>query len=223
MPTFPVTPSPTPYVSQTACDNSYYPLRQGAEWKYEDGSTVTVKSVTGDMTAATAVIVTMSGDVPTYEDTVRCSSLGMIYEQRIFMPSLEHPSVYSVTEQDGVFFPSDNDVHQGFKWQYSYTETWVDWALMSSGDCMVVGEAPVEFNAVQLIAARVECSIKVVDTLIPTKGVSTRTHKSIDWYARGIGSVRQEYTQLTCTNYEGTSCMPIDSTSISNLVAFSSP
>jgi len=115
------------YVSQTACDHPYFPLREGAHWDYSyDGIPATwdVTSVTGDLEAATAtVVIETEGVGITY--TWDCGSDGIFYYQTGVFDFSELGGSFEaqLTSQTGSPLPPPEAFVPGASWTSAYTMT----------------------------------------------------------------------------------------------------
>lgn len=124
----PTEPSPVViggYVSQTACDHPYFPLREGAHWDYSyDGIPATwdVTSVSGDQTVATAtVVIAFEGGSITYNWA--CGINGIFYYQGGFFDFSEFDADVSVelTSRSGSPLPPPEAFVPGTTWTSAYT------------------------------------------------------------------------------------------------------
>jgi hypothetical protein len=115
------------YVSQTACDHPYFPLREGAHWDYSyDGIPATwdVTSVTGDLEAATAtVVIETEGVGITY--TWDCGADGIFYYQSGVFDISELGGSFEaqLTSHTGSPLPPPEAFVPGASWTSAYTMT----------------------------------------------------------------------------------------------------
>jgi len=115
------------YVSQTACDHPYFPLRAGAHWDYSyDGMPATwdVTSVSGDLSTATAtVVIATQGITITY--TWDCGADGIFYYQGGVFDFSELGGSFEtqLTAHSGSPIPPPEAFTPGASWTSAYTMT----------------------------------------------------------------------------------------------------
>lgn len=132
------TPAAGGYVSQTACDHPYFPIRQGASWTYssnEGPQTWSVTSVSGDLNSASATMeMTFPGGSINY--TWECSSSGVVSFDFGTMGFNAAPGVgeITITSNSGTILPPPDQLVPGASWSNTFTQE------------IHTGAAGVEFN-----------------------------------------------------------------------------
>ena len=197
------TAGPTGYVSQTACDHPYLPLRQGATWTYatsEGNYDWTVSAVTGDLEAATAVMdFTMDGVVITYH--WNCTGDGMVsYDFGNVAASGEGAVAdFKVTASEGTWLPPVELLVPGYTWVNNYTmETTVGGGGQSfssvtdvSQNFSVAGFASTTSEAGTFETLSVNSTGTYAATMTGLPGFTTSSTGTTQ-FAYGVGMVRQE-------------------------------
>lgn len=191
------------YVSETACDHPYFPLRAGASWTYasSDGFDYswTVSSVSGDLSSATAQ-VTMDFDGGSLAFEWTCDSQGVLFYQlgAVTADDLGAVASFEITSSSGAPLPSAEILESGASWNNNYTMSYE------------VGAAG--FSTAFTSTVQESHSAGVPDTLstalgefeaIPVSGNATSTTSSdfgnftvswsnTCWYGYGVGLLRCE-------------------------------
>jgi hypothetical protein len=186
-PTVTALPSPTPYPAQTACDNPYWPLRTGAEWKYKD-YTQSVVSVSGDTTQAQVVIKSVHA---TYTNlwNFACDAKGFTigdYSITFKKNNLKVPG--TLVTDSGLWFPAADQLVAGFNWTdkraYHHTTPKTVANYFIAEDCSVDGLKPITVTAGTFAQSlQIDCSIEDTST---GQDVKSKVQEN---YVYGIGQV----------------------------------
>ena len=126
--------------AQSACDHPYMPLRQGATWTYDTGEgsyTWEVKSVEGNMDAATAVVLVTIEDIA-LEYTWDCAA-GQGISSFDFagqnMGAAFPEMTMDITAGEGAFLPPAEQMVPGHSWDASYEQT-IEFNMGELGDAL---------------------------------------------------------------------------------------
>lgn len=198
------TARPTAYAAQTACDQPYFPIRNGATWTYSGQDftwTWTVTGVTGDLSNATATMEAQFGGAApataTYHWT--CDQTGVVsYEFGSFnFGQMASVMDIKVTKHAGAFLLPEDQLLPGATWDNSYTiESTVSAGGLSFTSTLdiadsytVGGQDSITTAAGTFDALRVDSSgtYNASASLGPSTSGSTQ---GTFWYGRGVGLVR---------------------------------
>ena len=209
------------YVSQTACDHPYLPLRQGASWSYSTDygpMSWAVTSVSGDLTSATASMeMSVPGGSLTY--TWDCGSQGVVSFEFGSMGLSTGAGVgnLTITSNSGsILLPPDQMV-PGASWSNTYTQEInagaagvdVNITVDVSESFTATGFETISTGAGTFDALRID-GTGTYSTSGALTGSFTTTSQFSYWLAPGVGFVRMD------SSSEGTS-------SVSELVGYSVP
>lgn len=186
-PTETALPTATPYPAQTACDHPYWPLREGANWKYKD-YTQTVVSVTGDTTEAQVVLQTVH---PTYTNlwNFKCDASGFTIGDYTITFKKNNLAVPGVLVSDsGVWFPAADKLVEGYAWTdkraYHHITPKTVANYFIAEDCKVDGVRPVTVGGQTYNESlQVQCNIEDTST---GQDVKSQVQQN---YVYGIGQV----------------------------------
>jgi len=158
------TPAPTADPLHTACDNPYWPLRQGAIWKGKT-YTATVTSVTGDANQALATVVyqTSTGDVNQTQYACEQGQIG--FGDSIVAYANGTTQTSNVVTSTGWLLLASDKLTLGAHW--AYTET-VDGFFPNKVDVNgKIGYQPAHHHDTFVR----DCSVTKTETLTVTVGV----------------------------------------------------
>jgi hypothetical protein len=203
------TRAPTPaaggYVSQTACDHPYFPIRQGASWVYSTDAgpqTWSVTSVSGDLDSASATMEMVFQDVSiTYSWS--CGSEGVVSFDfgTIGLPSDAGIGDITITSSSGAILPPPDQLVPGASWSNAFTEevnagaAGVDFTMtMDANETYTAsGFETVSTSAGTFNALRID-GTGTFTTNTDVAGSFTTTAQFTYWLAPGVGFVRFEST-----------------------------
>ncbi len=127
----PFTPTPTlvPYISQTACDHPYLPLRQGARWNWKGSNwsgVWVVTGVKGDNNKATAEVTFTdtlpNGTVVKEIFVFQCSGNNLVgdLETTLWGDLIARGTPLTFSGAVGTFLPSADLLKPGYQWSIAY-------------------------------------------------------------------------------------------------------
>lgn len=203
------TGAPTPetggYVSQTACDHPYLPMRQGTSWSYSSdygSQSWAVTSVSGDLASATATMQ-MTFQEGTIEYTWNCGSDGVVSFDFGTMGLTTGAGIgdITITSNSGTILPPPDQLVPGATWSNNFTEevtsgaAGVDFNLTMdvSETYTATGFETISTAAGTFDALRIDGSGTFATTSDLTGSITT-TAQFTYWLAPGVGFVRFETT-----------------------------
>ncbi len=198
-----VTPEPSGYAAQSACDHPYYPLRLGATWTYafEGGSyTWTVVEVSGDLESATAVMNFNLNDV-VIDYHWNCTQAGVVSYDfgNIGLPTAGADIDFEVTSSSGAWLLPPEQMVPGATWENAYSmnssysmggvsvSMTTDVAeSFTAGGIESVTTAAGSFDALRVNG---NSTYNMTNSLVPA---SSAASANTVWFAYGVGMVRNE-------------------------------
>ncbi len=204
------TGSPTPAVSETACDHPYLPMRSGSSWSYATPDGTMTWSISGASGSDASGAATMEIAMPEVSMTVHwsCSSAGIVSYDfgNLTAAGLGDVANLDVVDSSGAFLPAADLLAPGYSWPSNYTVVMhvsqegfaMDWTMAVSETWTATGIESITVPAGTFEALRVDGNESVSMT-----GMGQDVNVTVSmtyWYAKGVGVVR--YTSSTS---EGTS------------------
>lgn len=200
-------------VAQTACDNPYFPLRQGSTWTYADsmggGLTWEIVEVTGDLQNAEATMqMTIPDEDFEFVYTWECSVDGGLVSYDFASQGLSQLGLemeLNIEEGTGHFLPPLDNLDPGYTWDSLFSSTF-NFTTDESGEEMdVSGEMEIEQSNTVLSASPVTVNevnaeglqIEQVSQMLMTMMVMDQSMtneipmRNLLELGRGIGIVRQ--------------------------------
>ena len=199
--------------AQSACDNPYFPMRQGATWEFKDtegfDAVWTITEVTGDLDHATSTMeIVTEGVTLTYH--WECEAGGSIVSYDYAGLTADTGDVelsMNVVEGSGEFLPALDDLQVGYTWELtmksvmSFTmdveglDSEMLGTIAISQTHEIVGEEPVTIGDVTADGVQVEVdmisTVIMEMTAISVPPQTTEMKESL-WLGYGIGLVREE-------------------------------
>lgn len=190
------------YVSETACDHPYFPLRQGASWNYSSdgfGYSWTVTSVSGDLSSATASVA-MAFDAGSLTFEWTCDSQGVLFYQfgTLTTDDLGTVASFEITSSSGAPLISANDLEAGASWNSEYTLTYeVGAAGLSAAFSNTIQEshsagAPETVTVAGGSFEAIPVFTNATSTTSSDFGDFASSWSSTCWYGYGVGLLRCE-------------------------------
>jgi hypothetical protein len=180
---------------QTACDHPYFPMRTGATWTFSTNNgpvTWSISSVSGDQTAAEAVMAFTSGQA-TGNYNWQCGPAGIESYDFGQIGSQGTNLQMTVSNQSGAWLPPVDQLVPGATWDSSYTLQIVDNSAGGAGDTVtetftqhftLVGTEQHDVAGQSMPVLHIEAT---ANTDISTVG-SFASHSTY-LFARGVGPV----------------------------------
>ena len=197
--------SSTPtYEAQTACDHPYFPLRDGAQWRYTGELVVDqqdripvreiwqVDQVFGDQQQATAIVIINSeydGGRHIVNETIEyaCTPNGIFRQNSVIAASERTINQYS--QRAGSYLPAPDQFSPGASWDNLYTIV-VDYESPGAKYDWMYEAALVE--AIDNSAGTFE-AIRVEGAWSSTR--PQEIHTTTEWFAHGVGQVQSKRVQ----------------------------
>jgi hypothetical protein len=183
------------YVSQTACDHPYFPLRPGASWTYTSGSgerTLTVSAVTGGTEAATATVVREDGEAVEWH----CTAEGVwSYLLIIAAFGLDGETRGELTANSGAWLAPAEQLAPGAAWNFFFrlepsaaTGNVIVGFWEFTQAMTVAGVESVTLEGETVDALRVDATYDFAG-----EGAQTVSGRERYWFVEGVGLARLEH------------------------------
>lgn len=193
---------------RTACDHPYFPLRQGAQWRYQGGEVPmawSVDSVSGDQTNATALVTIDFGEGQLqYEWT--CDSQGLHFYFSAINFAGETPGEITIetTSHGGPMLLSADQLEPGATWSSAFT-TNVTTAVAGVEATMTVdteqSHTAGEPTSVTVPAGTFEALPVTIEGTTSASGLGMNTGETSFtttlWFGRDAGIVRIESSGMS--------------------------
>jgi hypothetical protein len=194
----PNTPEPTPTEAPAVknandqCDNSYYPVVDGATWTYTNDS---IGQFTHTLNVSDDQIFTIqvTGTDTTFNIEGQCTEDGVVIMNSGLNTTAEGTDgtgSVTTTNQDGVTLP--NDIQVGDDWSQT-----IEYSAGSGGDTSFSGTIETSYKAVGYESVTVPAGTFEALKIEQTTSMTMAGQHMIDtssnlWYVQGVGNVKTE-------------------------------
>lgn len=186
-------------LAQAQCGNPFYPVGEGWEWTYKNGTTGKTHTITTSQVSSKGFTQSYNFGTLSFDNHWVCTGKGLMQpEFRSNEAGSKIKLEVKTLRASGVAFPPRMSV--GTTWSYTYdTESTANTGgrtmTMKSSQTVtskIVGQESVKVAAGKFSAIKVESSYSTKGTMeMAGKSVPMNTtFKSTAWYAQGVGLVK---------------------------------